>query len=468
MKAKSRKILRVSFYCVLACIVVVALSVGVLWWKMIRDDRIARVEIQKRLDAIRAAGQPLTAQDLAKLYPDPLPEHDAVLLLKPALAALVVPEDSTNLPFFGGDDWPRGTAPIAKPVLDEMQVWMDKNQKAFDSIQMEKLNGAWIGCSFANGFTDLVYAPVSEIHSLAKLLCLNAALQAERQHPKEAFQSLKKALAIGNAWENDMPIHGLVKLSIERWVCMTLNRVLNRTVIADSDLMSISDSLTSTNLGTTKEYMISERCFGLSQANQLQSLAKQATSHTFSPVRLLIKSYQARIIYRDQDLLNYLEWDERCLAPLDLPLSNAIPTLLNIKRDSANLWKNKHVNFLNTFKKERISFLSTIIGERQIGFLVREAEIVAQTRVTRTVLAIERWRLAHDGNLPDSLAELLSDLLSVVPKDLFDEQPLRYKKLTRGYIVYSVGPDFTDDGGKEKADDAKDSDHYDITFTVER
>ena len=150
MKAKSRKILRVSFYCVLACIVVVALSVGVLWWKMIRDDRIARVEIQKRLDAIRAAGQPLTAQDLAKLYPDPLPEHDAVLLLKPALAALVVPEDSTNLPFFGGDDWPRGTAPIAKPVLDEMQVWMDKNQKAFDSIQMEKLNGAWIGCSFAN------------------------------------------------------------------------------------------------------------------------------------------------------------------------------------------------------------------------------------------------------------------------------------------------------------------------------
>ena len=123
---------------------------------------------------------------------------------------------------------------------------------------------------------------------------------------------------------------------------------------------------------------------------------------------------------------------------------------------------------MNTFKKERISFLSTIIGERQIGFLVREAEIVAQTRVTRTVLAIERWRLAHDGNLPDSLAELLSDLLSVVPKDLFDEQPLRYKKLTRGYIVYSVGPDFTDDGGKEKADDAKDSDHYDITFTVER
>jgi hypothetical protein len=402
------------------------------------------------------------------LYPNPPPEHDAVLLLKPALAALLIPEESTNLPFFSEADWPKGIAPLEKPMLDEMQTWMDKNQKAFDFISLEKLSVAWIGCSFTNGFTNLVYAPVSEMHSLAKLLCVNAALQAELQHPKEAVQSLQKAIAIGNAWRNDMTIHGLVKLSTVDWVCLALKRVLNKTVIADSDLMSISDSLTSTNLGTTKEYMINDRCFDLSVANRLQSLAKQATSHTFSPVRLLIKSYQARIIYRDQDLLNYLKWDERCLAPLDLPLSNAIPALLKIKQDAANLRKNKRANFLNTFKKERISFFSTMIGERQIGFLVREAEIVAQTRVTRTVLAVERWRLAHDGRLPDSLTDLVPDFLSAIPKDPFDEQPLRYKKLARGYMIYSIGPDFTDDGGKEKADNAKDSDPYDITFTVER
>ena len=36
------------------------------------------------------------------------------------------------------------------------------------------------------------------------------------------------------------------------------------------------------------------------------------------------------------------------------------------------------------------------------------------------------------------------------------------------YVVYSIGPDFTGDGGKEKPADAKEPDHYDITFTIER
>jgi hypothetical protein len=472
MKEKSRKILRVLFCCVLSGVVVVAISIGVLWLKMIRDDRVARVEIQKRLDAIRNAGQPLTAQDLAKLYPDPLPEHDAVLLLKPALAALVIPKDSTNLPFFGEADWPRGTAPLEKPMLDEIQVWMDKNQKAFDTVPLEKLKVAWIGCSFANGFTNLVYAPVSEIDSLVKLLCLNAVLQAELQHPKEAIQSLQKAVAIGNTWRNDFPLLGLVKLYTEVWICSTLERVLNRTAIADSDLMSISDSLIITNLGTTKQSVIFYRCEGLFHANYLQSLANQIRIYTLSPVRLLINSYRARIIYRDQDLLNFLEGNERVFATMDLPLSNAIPTLLDINRDAANFIKKHHVNFLNTFKKDRISFLTTI--EPPINhflfnhFLLLEADTVAQVRVTRTALAIERWRLAHNGNVPNSLAELVPDFLPSVTIDPFDGQQLRYKKLARGYVIYSIGRDFTDDGGKEKPADAKESDHYDITFTVER
>jgi hypothetical protein len=348
-----------------------------------------------------------------------------------------------------------------------MQTWMDKNQKAFDSISVEQLKGTWIGCSFTNGFTNLISAPVSKINSLVKLLCLNAALQAEVQHSKEAVVFLQKALAIGNAWQNDWSIHGLSKLAAQGNACWTLERILNRTVISDSDLISISDSLTSTNLGITKEFIINERCFGLFHADQLQNLARQATGHTFSPVRLLLKSYEARTIYRDQDLLNYLETIERCLATMDLPLSNAIPTIQNIKRNSENFWKKEHVNFLNTFKTDRVSFLS--ISEPQIDTtLVSEAAAIAQIRVTRTALAIERWRLAHNGNVPDSLVALVPDFLPAVPTDPFDEQPLRFKKLAHGYVVYSTGRDFTDDGGKPEPAEAKNTDHYDITFTVER
>ncbi len=47
-------------------------------------------------------------------------------------------------------------------------------------------------------------------------------------------------------------------------------------------------------------------------------------------------------------------------------------------------------------------------------------------------------------------------------------QPFRYRKFPRGSVLYSIGPDFTDDGGKGIPANASDFDHYDITFTVER
>ena len=92
----------------------------------------------------------------------------------------------------------------------------------------------------------------------------------------------------------------------------------------------------------------------------------------------------------------------------------------------------------------------------------------SRTRAAIVAIALERWRLAHAGQLPASLFELVPDYLPAVPADPYDDQPLRYRKLPRGYVVYSIGPDFTDDGGKEQSAERKEGEPYDITFTVER
>jgi hypothetical protein len=62
-------------------------------------------------------------------------------------------------------------------------------------------------------------------------------------------------------------------------------------------------------------------------------------------------------------------------------------------------------------------------------------------------VAIERYRLRR-GAWPDSLAALVPDLLPTVPLDPFDGQPLRYRRLADGVVIYSIGPDSADDGGK--------------------
>jgi hypothetical protein len=88
---------------------------------------------------------------------------------------------------------------------------------------------------------------------------------------------------------------------------------------------------------------------------------------------------------------------------------------------------------------------------------------IAKLATARTAVAIERYRLAH-GRLPATLSALVPDFLESVPTDPFDGQPLRYSLLDRGFVVYSVGPDSTDDGGRRH--DSKQPGPYDISLAV--
>ena len=101
--------------------------------------------------------------------------------------------------------------------------------------------------------------------------------------------------------------------------------------------------------------------------------------------------------------------------------------------------------------------------------IIKEAKGLAQVYSAQTALAVERFRLAH-GTLPERLDALVPQFVSAVPADPFDGQPLRYHRFERGYVIYSVGEDGEDNGGRERPADAKSSDKtpYDITFTVER
>jgi hypothetical protein len=71
----------------------------------------------------------------------------------------------------------------------------------------------------------------------------------------------------------------------------------------------------------------------------------------------------------------------------------------------------------------------------------------ARLRCALTALAAERYRQKH-GHWPTDLAALAQGgFVKAVPLDPYDGQPLRYKRLADGVLVYSVGPDRTDNGG---------------------
>src|SRR5690606_12776679 len=93
-------------------------------------------------------------------------------------------------------------------------------------------------------------------------------------------------------------------------------------------------------------------------------------------------------------------------------------------------------------------------------------KVRARRDATVAALAAMRFR-ADRGHLPTTLEELTPTYLGEVPRDPFARAPLRYRVEADGFVVYSVGEDGTDDGGRERDDHGSElRDGTDIPFTV--
>jgi hypothetical protein len=76
------------------------------------------------------------------------------------------------------------------------------------------------------------------------------------------------------------------------------------------------------------------------------------------------------------------------------------------------------------------------------------ARAEARTRLADLGVAMTRHKLKH-GSYPATLDALDAGPVSLLTLDPFDGQPLRMVAADGGLVLYSVGPDGKDDGGKE-------------------
>jgi hypothetical protein len=97
---------------------------------------------------------------------------------------------------------------------------------------------------------------------------------------------------------------------------------------------------------------------------------------------------------------------------------------------------------------ENMRRVGMTVQRQGLSFLERAAEAEAERRILLTAIALERYRGKH-GTYPGSLAQLVPEFLPAVPLDFMDGRPLRYRVTDGGhFILYSVGLDCVDDGGK--------------------
>jgi hypothetical protein len=83
-----------------------------------------------------------------------------------------------------------------------------------------------------------------------------------------------------------------------------------------------------------------------------------------------------------------------------------------------------------------------------------------QFDLTKLAFALAAYRADH-GAYPAKLADLSPKYVAQVPKDRFTDGDLHYSLQGDGYLLYSVGPNGQDDGGKGLADRKEGSEPWD-------
>jgi hypothetical protein len=239
---------------------------------------------------------------------------------------------------------------------------------------------------------------------------------------------------------------------------------LNLQSLDDASLKLISDAFTkSVPTNQMANGFIGERAMFLSvfqmSPEEISKLAdggdeksSEPSASTFSGSQALLKL----LGFYDRDKRFYLKAMETNFALATMSPKNAA-VITNIQEQIFRECARHHY------------ILSGLLLPALGSSVIKEAKGLAQICTAQTALAIERFRLAN-GKLPEKLDELIPQFLPAVPQDPFDGQPLRYHRLEKGYVIYSIGSDGEDNGGRERPADAKSSDKtpYDITFTVER
>jgi len=408
--------------------------------------------IDAKLADLRSRGVPLTPAEIAKILPDPDPDHDARNLLAKATELSQRKSDSSDLPLLGDGQLPKRGEPIPEPVMDAMRGHL-ADGAAMEAIP-ECLDGVRFSLKWNSGSTNPPAHPrFLEIRDLIQTLMLQAIYEAESSNSTRACEALRKGFGIAWSLNDDDLFMTMMRVACADAMCDAAEQVLNRIQLRAAELKELERQIALERIGDFRNAFVGERVERLIWFDEeRKQYSRRNLKARFKEIAQVL-SRRAQPRYRDEDRLLFLRSMDARARALSLPIAMCLHTNLSIETE---YWQK----------------VKSIAGGEHGGFLCgtslkRAFETRARLVALKSALAVQRYRLSNSGALPSSLADLIPEYVPALPTDLFDDQPLRYEKRDAGYVIYSIGADGKDDGGKEPAQPPE-PEGYDVTVILER
>jgi len=319
----------------------------------------------------------------------------------------------------------------ANPALAEARLLDDLRTGRYPSILPESL---------------LVYSPSSQ-REIARLMWLNAMLLGQDRKIDEALQSGRCVLSAGTSL-GDYPGSAalFVRLACRRVALSSIERTLAQGQASENALRVTQARLEEEVVqplllnAIRTERALNHECMGWLERGDLQRFAPggaPGAAPSMQPLGGAIwKKSHAVLLEMMTEAVDIARLPPEKQREEFEKLTSRVKGIMVRSRPSLADW---------VIPPDRVWVNLTLPAVLKVAesFLRNQAEL----RCGIVALAVERYRLAH-GNWPESLDQLVPKLLPAIPKDLFDGKPIRYRPLSDGVAIYSVGPDGIDDGGK--------------------
>lgn len=421
---------------------------------------LAARRLSKYFDEMRKAGEPITAVDLNLWQPNvPLAGNRALAVTQAADAIARKPGRTRNDVLERTEE----EGPWSAETKRTVRGFLDENRRAIEMAHaLGELQYSRYIVDWSSGAATLL-PYLSKAKELVQLLRLEARLHLEENHCDRAIQSLLRTFDVAQTLTHEpILISQLVRNACLHLSCLTLQRFL-RVCQADeavlSELTRAVDQAVRDTQGTLQRALIGERSIGnhsfqLSPAQLIQlspSSSGAAPEWMFNVADTLSRMTGLR----DWDQAFYLETMGKWINAASMQFPEALNEAKQISDQLSRALESK-----------KFLYVSRMLLPSLDNAFEKFAETEARLRAARVALAIERYRLVKGGGWPETLEQLAPDFLASVPADPFDGQPIRYRRETGAYLLYSVGRDGTDQAGAIAPPTRRAGSLYDVVFKV--
>jgi hypothetical protein len=391
----------------------IALAIGVL-----AAPSITHHLLEKERERIRAAGEPLTCADLVQTLPPGTP--NAADIYQQAFDALDLTEEEDDSILHSS------SANRTSEWIESVRPAVARNREYFalleDAADIE-------ACVFPVEWekrTDAVQPHLAGVRNARRMLIARALVLATDTRGDEALRSCALIPALVQHLAGEPMIIGqLVRYALLSIGIRGVEQVLNRCDPSAEACRDLYDAYGEVELSESLMQAVKGERAWARECTFDQ--AREATSGATGWAAAVIESQL------NNDERVYLRVMREQMEALELPWPEA--------------------------KQRAEAITDRFLGAPDWVYLTADAVIPVLGRlaeacrladgrrdVCRIGLALRAYQAEH-GRYPDSLEELAAAGWEV-PRDSFTDEPYRYRREGDGFIVWGVGPDLDDDGGK--------------------